>query len=243
MDDIRLQIAASRRILFRAGLDQQDIAGQVTARASQEDAVWTTPLELFDETLPQHVVKVPFGATRANRQLVEVEGGTLPVSSASAWVEAIYRARADVGCVIHTHAPHIVAVSSTGSVVGLYSNRSVIFHGEQAFYDDGGENTDSPDHIVAALADRSILIMRNHGAVVTAPSVPIATALAVLLEAGARFQVLSMSAGGSPAETSMVSDTRKRAHSDNLQLVWEAHVRRLRRSDPDVFDADASATG
>jgi L-fuculose-phosphate aldolase len=242
MDDIRLQVAASRRILFRAGLDAHDIAGQVTARTPGEDAVWTTPLELFDETLPHHVVKVPFGATGAKRSLVEVPGGALPVSSASAWVEAIYRARPDVGCVIHTHAPHIVAVSSTGDVVGLYSNRSVIFHGEQAFYDEGGENTDSPEHIVAALAGRSILIQRNHGAVVTGPSVAIATARAVLLEAGARFQVLALSAGGSAAPAPVVSEARKRAHTDNLHLVWEAHLRRLRRTDPDVFQP-VSATG
>ena len=47
-DDIRFKIAAARRILFRAGLDRDDIAGQVTARVVGADALWTTPLELFD---------------------------------------------------------------------------------------------------------------------------------------------------------------------------------------------------
>src|SRR4029078_3096646 len=111
---------------------------------------------------------------------------------------AIYRARPDVGCVIHTHAEHIVAVASPGELVRLYNNRSLLFTGEQAFYDDDGLNTDSPSAIVAALGDKSILIMRNPGAVIVAPSIELATAQAVLLESAARIHVLSKSIGGRP---------------------------------------------
>jgi L-fuculose-phosphate aldolase len=233
---IRFEVAAARRILAHAGLDREDIAGQVTARVAGDDALWATPLGLFEETLPTHVVKLPFGTRATAGKVVEVAGSAVPLSTASAWVEAIYRARPDVHCVIHTHAPHINAVATTGDVVRLYNNRSVIFHDEQAFYDDDGTGTDSPDRIVAALGDRSVLIQRNHGAVVTGPSVPIATAAAVLLEAAARFQVLSMSVGGTPFADQPAFAERKRPHRANLGLVWDAHLRRLRRTDPDLFE-------
>ncbi len=231
---LRYEIAAARRIMAAAGLDRDDIAGQVTARAGGEDALWTTAMDLFDATQPEHVVKLAFGVRADAGHRIEVEGSSVPVTSASSWVEAIYRARPDIGCIIHTHAPYIGAVASTGEVVGMYNNRSVIFYGEQAFYDGDGTDTDSPAGIVAALGDRSVLIQRNHGAVVTGPSVPLATAAAVLLEAAARFHVLAKAAGGTPFPDHDVFLERKRPHRANLPLVWNAHLRRLRRDAPDV---------
>jgi L-fuculose-phosphate aldolase len=238
MDDpmMRFEIAAARRILARAGLDPDDIAGQVTARVAGEDALWATPLGLFEDTLPTQVVKLPFGTRATDGRLVEVAGAPVPLSTASAWVEAIYRTRPDVNCVIHTHAPHIGAVSTTGDVVKLYNNRSLIFYGEQSYYDDDGTQTDSPERIVAALGPRSVLIMRNHGAVVTGASVPLATAAAVLLEAAARFQVLAVAAGGTPFPDNDRFAERQRPHRANLGLVWDAHLRRLRRTDPELFE-------
>ena len=233
--DIRFKIAAARHMLFHAGLDRDDIAGQVTARADREDALWTTPLELFDETMPDHVVKMPFGAKATDNRVIEIDGESRPLTTASRWVEAIYRARPDVNCVIHTHAAHIAAVASTGEIVQLYNNRSLLFTGEQAFYDDNGLHTDSPADIVAALGDKSILIMRNHGAVIVAPSIELATAQAVLLESAARIHVLSKSIGGQPFADHPRLIERAAPHRANLCLVWDAHLRRLRRRDPHLF--------
>jgi len=233
--DVRFKIAAARRILFRAGLDRDDIAGQVTARVDDEDALWTTPLELFDETMPDHVVKMPFGAKATDNRVIEIDGGARPVTTASRWVEAIYRARGDVRCVIHTHAPHIAAVASTGETVQLYNNRSLVFAAHQAFYDDEGLRTDAPDDIVGALGDKSVLIMRNHGAVIVAESIELATAQAVLLEKAAQIHVLAKSVGGRPFPDDPRLIGRAAPHRANLCLVWDAHLRRLRRSDPELF--------
>lgn len=234
-DQVRYEVAAARRILAAAGLDHHDIAGQVTVRDGSADALWATPMDLFDATLPDHVVRLPFGVRASKNLSISVAGSAVPVSSASSWVEAIYRARPDVGCVIHTHAPHIGAVASTGEVVGLYNNRSVIFWDEQAFYDDDGSGTDSPEQIVAALGDRSILIQRNHGAVITGPDVRVATAAAVLLEAAAKFHVLARSIGGTPFPSHDSFPRRKAPHRANLALVWNAHLRRLQRAEPNAF--------
>jgi L-fuculose-phosphate aldolase len=241
VDDIRFKVAASRRIMFRADLDRDDVAGQVTARARDEDAFWTTPLELLDETLPEHVVKLPFErATTNGSKLIDMPG-SLPVTTASNWVEAIYANRPDVNCIIHTHAPYIGAVATTGSVVQMYNNRTVMFYDEQAFYDDDGTNTDSPDRIVAALGDRSVLIMRNHGAVVVAESIERATAQVVMLEKAARFHVLAAGIGGQPFPDNPAFLAKKVPHRANLTLLWAAHLRRLRRTDPDLFERTEAA--
>src|SRR6478752_6029216 len=88
-ETIRFEIAAARRIMAAAGLDRDDIAGQVTARVAGQDALWTTPMDLFDATLPEHVVQLPYGTRATDGRLIEVGGSAVPVSIASAWVEAI----------------------------------------------------------------------------------------------------------------------------------------------------------
>lgn len=219
---IRAKVAMARRILARAGLESVDIAGQVTARDG--GSMLVTPLQLSSETSIDDVVDVALdGAFDQSR-----------VTSASRWVQAIYRARPDVNCVIHTHAPYIGAVATTGDVVQLYNNRSLIFYGQQAFYDDDGSHIDSPEGIVAALGDKSVLIQRNHGAVVVGDSVETATAQAVLLEAAARFQVLAQSIGGRPFEPRPEFDARSRRHRAQLHAVWDAHAAALARAEPEI---------
>lgn len=238
----RFKVAAARRILHRAGLDPDDMAGQVALRADDErDCYWTSPMETFDVTTPDTVVKLRFdlgditGGTTADGRIAIDAGGAVPASTASGWVGGIFGARPDVAAVIHTHAPHIAAVASTGSVVQLFNNRALIFYDDQAFYDDDGTSTDSRDRIVAALGDRNVLVMRNHGAVVVGTSIELATMRAVLLERAAHVHVLASAIGGEPFRDNDAFARRRLPHVGNLALLWDSHLRRLRRTDPDLF--------
>lgn len=244
----QFKVAAARRILFRAGLDRDDMAGQVTLRDAEDPSTyWTSPLETFDVTTPDDVTRIEAyqapisgGVTADGRFTIESAPGT-EVSTASGWIGAIYAARPDVGCVIHTHAPHIGAVATTGGVVQLYNNRTLIFHGDQAFYDDDGTRTDARDAIVAALGDKHVLIMRNHGAAVVGETIEMATMRAVLLERAAEFQVLAQSIGGTPFADHPAFERRRVPHVTNLPILWRSHLRRLRRTDPDLFERAALA--
>src|SRR3954466_14917574 len=104
--DPRFQIAAARRILHREGLDSQ-VGGHVSLRVPGQDAFLVTPFQYFDETLPEHVSKVGF-------DLRVIEPGTLPASPGINFHAAIYAARPDVHCVIHTHARNMSVLSTTG---------------------------------------------------------------------------------------------------------------------------------
>ena len=183
LDNPQLKVAMARRILHRAGLDPNDMSGQVTLRADDGQSYWTSPMETFDVTVPGSVVRLPF----------------------------------DVG------------------PVEAYNNRSVIFYGDQAFYDDDGTATDSRDGIVGALGRFHVLNMRNHGAVVVAETIEMATMRAVLLEEAARFQMHAHSIGGTPFPDSDALVGRRVAHVGKLPRLWDSHVRRVMRTDPDLF--------
>jgi L-fuculose-phosphate aldolase len=242
LDSPQLTVAVARRILHRAGLDPNDMAGQVTMRADDGRSYWTSPMETFDVTVPDSVFMLPFDVGRVEAGVAEdgriafAGDGPVPASTASGWIGAIYGARPDVHAVIHTHAPYIGAVATTGRVVELYNNRSIVFYGDQAFYDDDGTATDSKERIVAALGPLHVLIMRNHGAVIVGESIETATARAVLLEEAARFQVHAQSVGGTPFPDNRALATRRAAHVGNLGRLWDSHVRRIMRTDPELFE-------
>jgi len=247
LDSPQLKVAMARRILHRAGLDPNDMAGQVTMRAADGRRYWTSPMETFDVTVPDSVVMLPFdvgpveAGVAADGRIAFDGGGPVPASTASGWIGAVYQARPDVGAVIHTHAPYIGVVATTGQVVGPYINRSVIFYRDQAFYDDDGSATDSKERIVETLGGAHVLIMRNHGAVIVGETIEMATGRTVLLEEAARFQVQAQSIGGTPFPDSDALAARRTAHIGNLARLWDAHVRRLMRSDPELFEPTGGA--
>ena len=87
--------------------------------------------------------------------------------------------------------------------------------------------TDSPERIVGALGGKSVLIQRNHGAVIVGESIEVATAQAVLLEAAARYHVLAKSIAGTPFAPRPEFNKRKQPHRANLHKVWQAHLEAL----------------
>jgi L-fuculose-phosphate aldolase len=228
--DIRFRIAAARRILYREGCDSQT-AGHVSARATGEDAFWVTPFQYFDETLPEHVIKVSFD--------LEVLEGNWVASPAIEFHAALYRARADVGAVVHHHARYTALVSSTGEVVRPYNLLAYLFYDDQGliFDDDTGGATEG-ERIVHAIADKSVLLMHNHGCVVVGPTLEVAAVKSVLLEHAARYHIEAVQVGGKELH----DEHRVRRYQAALGQymvpeMWAAHTRRLRKSDPELFES------
>ncbi|MGH9211656.1 MAG: class II aldolase/adducin family protein [Acidimicrobiales bacterium] len=227
IDDIRFKIAASRRILAREGCESQ-VAGHVSARAEGEDAFWVSPFEYFDETLPDRVVKVSLSL-----QLLD---GDWEPSPAIRFHAGIYQARPDVDSVIHTHSHWVSVFATTRRTIGMYNVGSVLFFGDQALYeDDGTQPPVDPERMAAALGDKRVLLIKNHGAVIASQSLENATIEALMLERAARYHIEAEQIGGSEFPDAESARGRAAYHKHFLPQMWEANVRRLERSDPDLW--------
>jgi ribulose-5-phosphate 4-epimerase/fuculose-1-phosphate aldolase len=227
--DIRFKVSAARRILYREGCDSQT-AGHVSVRDPNEESFWVTPFSYFDETLPDQVIKVTF-----DLDLLE---GDWEASPAVAFHAALYRERADIQSVIHHHGFYTSVMSSTGKEIGPYNLLGYLFYEEQGIIDDSEDGSGAEaKRIAAAIEDHSVLLMKNHGCVVVGDSLEAAAMKAVLLEKAAHYHYACLQVGGSPLDDE--EQIRSYRYFLNLYMVpemWKAHVRRLRKSDPDLFE-------
>ena len=113
----------------------------------------------------------------------------------------IFKARADVNCVIHTHPTHSVALSATGRPLKCYGPPGALFHDALGVYTDTINLIRSHAlgaGVARALGPRRAMLLKNHGAVVTGKTIEEAVVGAIMLENGAMTQLL-VEAAGDPA--------------------------------------------
>lgn len=224
------RIAAARRMLQREGVDSQ-IGGHVSLRVPGEDAFYVTPFQYFDETLPEHVMKVGF-------DLKVREPGSLPASPGINFHASVLKARPDVNCVIHTHGRNGGIVSTLGEPLGTYHVYASIFLDDIAHFRDDPDMTpdEEGEAIVACLGPRRALLMGHHGAINVGPTLEVATVEAMVLEYCAGVQIDAMQIGGKPLDAATARSYRKAYLKNTFHThMWDANYRRLRRSDPELF--------
>ena len=184
----REALAAACRILAREG-HESGLAGQVTARAG-EDEWWTLEFGFgFDEATPERMVRVdedlqPRGGGRPN-----------PGVRFHIW---IYGKRPDVNAIVHTHAPYASALAATGKPLRTIHMDSAMLHGCAHLAEWPGVPVaeDEGRIISGALGDAKCILLANHGLLTAGSSVEEATYLAVFFERAARMQLRAMAAGG-----------------------------------------------
>jgi L-fuculose-phosphate aldolase len=232
IDDPRLRIAVARRILARNGCESL-VAGHVSERSADGAGFWVSPFGYFQETTPDMVIKVSFDLTR-------LEGDWEP-SPAIQFHAAIYAARPDVHSVIHTHSHWVSVFSTVGRPIGMYNVASVLFWDDQVLHADDGSRPPVPgDELARELGDKRVVLIKNHGAIVASQSLERATIEAMMLDVAARYHIEAEAIGGTEFPEAEVVRGRAAYHRHFLPNMWEANVRMLRQSDPDLFvGADA----
>ena len=229
IDDPRFRISAARRILYREGCDST-VAGHVSTRADdRDDAFWISPFEYFDETTPDRIVKLSLD--------LELLDGSFEPSPAAQFHAAIYAEKSALHSVIHTHSHWVSVFSSTEREIGMYNVGSVLFHEDQVLHADDGSGPPVDGATLASkLGDRHVVLIKNHGAIVVDENLENCTIKALMLEKAARYHIDCERLGGNEIPLAEVIRGRGAYHKHFLPNMWKANLRRLRRSDPDLFE-------
>jgi L-fuculose-phosphate aldolase len=185
----RQQLALACRILAREE-HVSGLAGQLTAQA-EPGGFWTLPLGLgFDEACASNLIRVD-----EELRLLEGEGMPNPAVRFHLW---IYRHRADVGAIVHTHPPFCNALSLIGTPLIVAHMDSAMLYEDCAYLAEwpGVPVADVEGELIStALGAKRTILLAHHGQLSTGATVAEAAYLAVNLERAARMQVRAMAAG------------------------------------------------
>ena len=226
-EQIRELVAQASRILAAAGHGDL-VWGHASARDPRTgDAVWIKAAGWgMEEVTPERV------------QLVDPAGDVLagdgPRHSEYPIHTEIMAARQDVGGVVHTHAPYVLALAAAGVTLLPVSHAGNYFapHGVPRFTHTADLilTPELGKKVAACLGDASAVFLVNHGMVTVGPDVQTATVAAVLLEQAARQQILTRTLGGWTTWSGEAESASKRGHiySDAaVASVWDYLVRQL----------------
>jgi HCOMODA/2-hydroxy-3-carboxy-muconic semialdehyde decarboxylase len=152
----------------------------------------------------------------------------------------VYKARPDVGSVIHTHSIGVIPFSVTPTPLRPITHNASFLHvgvpvweiresfGTTKMLVNDGKIGRS---LAATLGDKPVALMRGHGNVVVGPNVRVATARAVFTDENARMLAVALALGGpvnyvSPGEGAL----RDKDPSDATRSweLWKANVMRNR---------------
>ena len=150
-------------------------------------------------------------------------------------------ARPELRCILHTHMPYATALTSIEAARLEPINQNALRFTGRIAYDDayGGLALDAAegDRLAAALGDKRVLFMANHGVITTGRTVAAAFDDLYYLERACQNQVLAMATGRPLKRVPAAEVERTRAEFDlyeeQADLHFTALKRMLAREEPD----------
>lgn len=167
------------------------LAGQITARGETPGTMWTARFGLGLE----EIRAADFLLVDDDLNVIDGDGMANPSNRFHLW---IYRARADVNCIVHTHPPYCSALSMIGVPLEASHMDTAMFYDDCAWLDTwpGPPIGDEEGELIAtALGDMNSILLAHHGQLAASPTVEEAAIRALFIERAARLQLLAMAAG------------------------------------------------
>jgi L-fuculose-phosphate aldolase len=145
----------------------------------------------------------------------------------------VYRARADVGAVVHGHPPYATALGATTADLQVLTHDGVLFaDGVSRFGDpDLIVDEDQGDRVAAALGSRRAVLMENHGVLVVGADVKWAVLAAATLERAAQLQSIASTLGAlRPIERGLALQLQPVKYREEfVEEYWAAWQRQVTR--------------
>lgn len=187
---LRQAVAQTCRTLYAFGHDS-GLSGQISARAEKEGTFYTQRMGLgFDEISSENLLMV-------DEDLNVIDGSGMP-NPANRFHSWLYRARPDINCIVHTHAPYVSALSMLEVPLEIAHMDACLLYGQVAFlkkWPGIPVGNEEGEIISKAIGDKKAIMLSHHGLLVAADSVEEACILGVMFERAARIQLLAMAAG------------------------------------------------
>jgi len=230
---LRQKLALTARMLAREGHGNA-LAGQITARGPETGTMWTARFGLgLDE-----IRACDFLLVDGDLKVLQGEGMANPSNRFHLW---IYKARADVHCVVHTHPPYVSALSMIGVPLKAAHMDTAMFYEDCAFLDywPGPPIGDEEgDLISTALGGKNSILLANHGQLAATATVEEAAMRSLYIEYAAHLQLMAQAAGTiqeiDPKRGKEAHDYRLKPQPLNASFHY--YARKVLRDEPDCLE-------
>lgn len=231
---VRVDLAACYRIIAMHGWDDL-VFTHISARVPGPDEHFLiNPYGMFfEEITASSLVKVDLHGNI-------VMDSPFPVNPAGFVIHsAVHEVRPEVGCVLHTHTRSGVAISTQKdgllplSQVSLFPYVSLGYHD----YEGIALNDEEKPRLVADLGQNNALILRNHGLLTAAETIPDAFLFMYALETACQIQLTAQSASTDlihvpePIVNGIKAQAAEVLKGLGGQLAWPGLLRKLDRRD------------
>jgi ribulose-5-phosphate 4-epimerase/fuculose-1-phosphate aldolase len=231
----RVDLAACYRLVAMYGWDDL-VFTHISARVPGPDEHFLINAYglLFEEMTASSLVKVDLKGNLVldSPYIINPAGFTIH--------SAVHEARPDVSCVLHTHTRAGVAVSAQAAGLLPISQASLIPLISIGYHDYEGValNPEEKPRLVADLGSHSNLILRNHGLLTAAATIPDAFLMMYILETACQTQLLAQSTGAllTTIDERIINGIAAQAEQVTKglggRLAWPGLLRKLDRRDP-----------
>lgn len=231
--ETREQLAACYRMFARRAMDDL-IYTHLSARVPGAAGTFLfIPFGmLFEEVTASRLIEVDITGEARSGEAVNPAG----------WIvhRTVYEAVPDAQCVMHLHTICGTAVSAQQSGLLPVNQFAVTYQGKIAYhdYDGPGLRPEEQNKFVAALGDKPMMFLRNHGTLTHGRSIAEAFTLMHYLERSCEIQVAAQAGGGTlalpPQEVIERTVRTAQGTGDRAfgEVGFQALLRKLDRDDP-----------
>ena len=167
--------------------------------------------------------------------VVELGDESVPLHLETVLHTEVYRARPDVGAVVHGHPPYATALAATEARLALLTHDAVLFKDGIGRYEESADLITEPaqgEAVARALGPHRAVLLRNHGVLVAGKDVAWAVLGAVTLERAVAMQSVAGSLGPlRPIPPDWAERLYPEKYTDSLvDEYWASWIRRVQRS-------------
>ncbi|HTZ80055.1 MAG TPA: class II aldolase/adducin family protein [Stellaceae bacterium] len=234
--ELRQQLAAAYRIVAYFGWDYL-IYGHLSVRVpGPERHFLINPFGLmYEEVTASNLVKIDLDGNLVAPSRYTVNPAGFVIHG------AIHAARPDAHCIMHTHTIAGMTLAAADVPVRAIDFAGASLHERVAYHGFSGVHADMSDReaLVRNLGDKNFLVLRNHGLLTCAPTIPLAFRRLFDLEIACRVQTAATAMNArlieAPAEIAE-SHARVLENVDGGELAFEALTRLMKKRDPSFLD-------
>lgn len=236
----RRQLASCYRVFAHLGWDEL-IYNHITLRLEDEPGAFLINQYglHYTEVKASNLIKIDIDGNR-------LDDSTGAVNPAGFLQHSLFhRHLPDAHCIMHTHTTPTMAVAATAEGIRPTNFYAAALIGQVAWHEFEGVTIrpEEGERLIANLGDKRIMMLRNHGPLVMAPTLTEAFQMMWVLQRACEIQVATGMTGGTPVE---IGADVLAVHQRDLHMArafgqpgkvdFEALVRVVDRVDPSWRD-------